>query len=55
MGTRGRVDGSGVMLQAGSSDEDIDSLFPTLPKPSTRTMALGFTQPLTEMSTERSF
>jgi hypothetical protein len=41
------------MLQAGSSpvqvSDDVDFL--NLPNPSSRTMALGSTQPLTEMST----
>jgi hypothetical protein len=34
---------------AGSSADEVD--FFNLPNPSTRTMALGSTQPLTEMST----
>jgi hypothetical protein len=38
------------MLQAGSSPDEVDFLF-NLAKPSSRTMALGSTQPLTEMST----
>jgi hypothetical protein len=40
---------------AGSrADEGIDFFF-NLPNPFGRTMALGFTQPLTEMSTKRFF
>jgi hypothetical protein len=51
--SRGSVVGWGTMLQAGRlpvrvSDE-VD--FFSLPNPSSRTMALGSTQPLTEMST----
>jgi hypothetical protein len=45
---RGNVDGWGTMLQAGSPDEVdfwIDLILHS------RTMALGSTQPLTEMST----
>jgi hypothetical protein len=52
-GARGSVVGSGTMLQAGSSPvrvpDEVD--FFNLPSPSIRTMALGLTQPLTEMST----
>jgi hypothetical protein len=37
---------------AGSNpDEIIELFFSNIPNPSSRTMALGFTQPLTEMST----
>jgi hypothetical protein len=53
MGARGSVVGWGTMLQAGRSPvrvrDEVD-LF-SLPNPSSRTMALGSTQPLTEMST----
>jgi hypothetical protein len=52
-GARGSVVGSSTMLQAGRSPvrvpEEVD--FFNLPNPSSRTMALGSTQPLTEMST----
>jgi hypothetical protein len=53
-GTRVSVVGCGTMLQAGrsrvlKSDEVIGFL--NLPNPCSRTMALGSTQPLTEMST----
>jgi hypothetical protein len=37
------------MLQAGSNPDEVD--FFNLPNPSRRTMALGSTQPETEMST----
>jgi hypothetical protein len=52
------LDGYGAMLQArrswvGVLIRSLD-LF-SLPNPSSRTMALGFTQPLTEISTRRSF
>jgi hypothetical protein len=53
MGARGSVAGWGTMLQAGRSPvrvlDEVDFL--NLPNPSSRTMALGLTQPLTEMST----
>jgi hypothetical protein len=39
------------MLQAGRSPVEVDIFFFKLPNPSSRTMALGSTQPLTEMST----
>jgi hypothetical protein len=52
-GARGRVVGWGTMLQAGTSPvrvpDEVD--FFNWPNPSSRTMALGSTQPLTEMST----
>jgi hypothetical protein len=37
---------------AGSSPDEVDFFF-NLPNPSSRTMALGSTQPLTEMSTRK--
>jgi hypothetical protein len=52
--TRGSVVGWGTMLQAGRSRDRIPmrSLdFFNLPNPSSHTMILGSTQPLTEMST----
>jgi hypothetical protein len=54
--SRGSVLGWGTMLQAGRSacsipDEVIG--FFNLPNPSSRTMALGSTQPLTEMSARK--
>jgi hypothetical protein len=52
-GARGSVVGWGTMLQAGRSPvrvpDKVDSF--NLPNPSSRTMALGSTKPLTEMST----
>jgi hypothetical protein len=53
MGVRGCVVGWGTTLQAGSSRDQIpDEVdFFNLPNPSSRTMSLGSTQPLTEMST----
>jgi hypothetical protein len=52
-GARGSVVGGGSMLQAGRSPvrvpDEVD--FFNLHNPSSRTMALGSTQPLTEMST----
>jgi hypothetical protein len=52
-GARGSVVGWGTMLQAGRSPvrepDEVD--FFNLPNPSSRTMALGSTLPLTEMST----
>jgi hypothetical protein len=54
LGARGSVVGWGTMLQAGRSRfrflmRSLDFFY--LPNPSSRTMALGSTQPLTEMST----
>jgi hypothetical protein len=53
VGACGSVDGWGTMLQAGRSrvlsPDEVD--FFNLPNPSSRTMALGSTQPITEMST----
>jgi hypothetical protein len=52
MGARGSVVGSGTMLQAGRSPvripDEVD--FFSLPNHPIRTMGLGSTQPLTEMS-----
>jgi hypothetical protein len=48
--SRGNVVGSGTMLQAGRS-LPMGWIFFNLPNPSSRTVALGSTQPLTEMST----
>jgi hypothetical protein len=50
---RGSVFGKGTMLQAGRSRVRVPMrrFFFNLPIPSSRTMALGSTQPLTEMST----
>jgi hypothetical protein len=52
-GARGCVVGWGTVLQAGRSPirvpDELDFL--NLPNPSSRTMALWSTQPLTEMST----
>jgi hypothetical protein len=39
------------MLKAGSSPDEMD--FFNLPNPSSRTLALGSTQPLAEMSTKK--
>jgi hypothetical protein len=54
-GARGSVVGPGTMLQvgkvAGSSPDEVNFFY--LPNPSSRTMALGSTQPLTEMSTRK--
>jgi hypothetical protein len=52
-GVRGSVVGWGTTLQAGRSRDRIpdEVNFFNLPNPSTHTMALGSTQPLTEMST----
>jgi hypothetical protein len=54
-GARGSVDGWGTRLQAGRSPvripEEMDFFFFNLSNPSSRTVALGLTQPLTEMST----
>jgi hypothetical protein len=53
-GARGSVVGWGTMLQAGRSPvrvpDEVD--FFNLPNPSSHIMALGSTQPLTEMSTK---
>jgi hypothetical protein len=54
VGARGSVVGSVAMLQAGRSRVQVPmrSLdFFNRPNPSSRTMALGSTQPLTDMST----
>jgi hypothetical protein len=50
---RGRVVGGGTMLQDGRSPVRVldEGNFFNLPNPSSRTMALGSTQPLTEMCT----
>jgi hypothetical protein len=54
-GARGSVVGWGTMLQAGRSPvripDEVDIF--NLPNLSSRTMALGSTQPLTEMSTRK--
>jgi hypothetical protein len=55
-GARGSVAGPGIMLQVGRSSvpfliSPLDSF--NLPNPSSRTMDLGSTQPLTEMSTRK--
>jgi hypothetical protein len=54
-GARGSVLGWGTMLQTGRSPvripDEVD--FFNLPNPSSRTMTLGSTQPLTEMSTRK--
>jgi hypothetical protein len=54
---RGSVVGRGTMYDtnrkvAGSIPDVVIGFF-NLPNPSSRTMALGFTQPLTEMSTRK--
>jgi hypothetical protein len=49
-GARGSVVGWGIMLQAGPIPEEVIEFF-NWSDPSSRTMALGSTQPLTEMST----
>jgi hypothetical protein len=53
MGAHGSIVGWGTMLQAGRSlvqvPDEVD--FFNLPNPSSRTIALGLGQPLTEMST----
>jgi hypothetical protein len=55
LGARGSVVGWGTMLQAWRSPvripDEVD--FFNLPNPSSRIMALGSTQPLTEMSTRK--
>jgi hypothetical protein len=52
-GARGSIVGRGTMLQAGRLRVRVPMRwsFFNLPNPSSRTMALGSTQPLTEMST----
>jgi hypothetical protein len=52
-GARGSVIGWGIMLQAGRSRVRVPMkwIFFSWPNPSSRIMALGSTQPLTEMST----
>jgi hypothetical protein len=52
-GARGSVVGWGTMLQDGRSWDRVPMrwIFSNLPNPSGRTMALGSTQPLTQMST----
>jgi hypothetical protein len=57
-GEHGSIDGWGAMLLVGRSrvGVPIKSLnFLNLPNHSSHTMALGFTQPLPEMSIKRSF
>jgi hypothetical protein len=49
-GARGGVVGWETMLQAGSIPDEVIGFF-NWPNPSSLTMALGSTQPLTEMST----
>jgi hypothetical protein len=53
--SHGGVVGWGTMLQAGRSPvqapDEVNFFFSNLPNPSSRTMALGSTQPLTKMST----
>jgi hypothetical protein len=51
LGARGSVVGWGTTLQAGRSPDEMD--FFNSPNPSSRTMALGLTQTLTEMSTRK--
>jgi hypothetical protein len=53
MGARSSVGGWGTILQAGRSRDRVPMrwIFFNLPNPSSRTMVLGSTQPLTEMST----
>jgi hypothetical protein len=54
LGARGSVVGLGTMLQAGTSRVRVQMrciFFFNLPNPSSRTMTLRSTQPLTEMST----
>jgi hypothetical protein len=50
LGTRGSVVGWGTMLQARRIPDEVIGFF-TWPNPSSRSMALGSTQPLIEMST----
>jgi hypothetical protein len=57
-GPRGSIDCSGAMLQAGRSRVRVPMrslTFYNLSNPSSRTMALGFTQPLTEMTIRKCF
>jgi hypothetical protein len=51
MGARGSVAGWGTMLQAGKSRDRVPMrwIFFILPNPSSRTMALVSTQPVTEI------
>jgi hypothetical protein len=42
-------------LEGHSSPDEVNEFFFNLPNPSSRTVALGFTQPLTEMKTRKSF
>jgi hypothetical protein len=53
LGARGSVVGLGTMLQAGRSPVRVpdEMEFSNLPNPSSRTLSLGSTQSLTEMST----
>jgi hypothetical protein len=51
VGARGIVVGRGTMPQAGRSRVRVPMRFFNLPNPSRRTKVLGWTQPLTEMST----
>jgi hypothetical protein len=54
----GSAVGSGIMLQAGRSrvrDPIRSFKFSNLPNPSSRTMALRLSQPLTQMSTRKCF
>jgi hypothetical protein len=50
LGARVSVIRWGTMLQAGSIPDEVIRFF-NWPNPSSRTMALGSTQPVTEMST----
>jgi hypothetical protein len=55
-GARGSVDGCGAVLQARKSRVQVQVRllhFFQLANPFSRTMALEFTQPVTEMSTKR--
>jgi hypothetical protein len=55
---RSSVVGGGTMLQAGRSrvrNPMRSENFVSLPNPSSRTMAVEFTQPVTEMSTKKFF
>jgi hypothetical protein len=54
-GARGSVVGSGTMTQAGRSQvrNPMGWIFFNWPNPSSRTTAVGSTQPLTEMSTRK--
>jgi hypothetical protein len=51
MGARGSVIGWGTMLQAGRTPVRVPDEVDFFNLPSSRTMAQGSTQPLTEMST----